>query len=220
MIDWDRIEPWNYIVDSVAYEYHKKFPIVELADIRQSLYQWFAEHPNKLNDWEAIGKKDAKNLLYRSLRNQALDYCQKWKAKSVGYEVSDNYYYDASLVKAMLPSVLRGEINKPGKLNIGLPGKPPAPNEGGNAMAMMIEIDYAYWKLDKDERKILFLCFAEDLTDGQVGEELGLGTEDAVRMRVNRIIKKLINKIGGYKPFYDADSEPVDEEDADLQVLQ
>lgn len=220
MINWDRIQPWDYIVDSVSYEYHKKFPIVELADIRQSLYQWFAEHPNKLNDWEAIGQKDAKNLLYRSLRNQALDYCQKWKAKSIGYEVSDNYYYDIDVVKAMLPSVLRGEINKTGKLNLGLPGKPSAPNEGGNAMAMMIEIDYAYWKLSKDERKILFLSFAEDLTDGQVGEELGLGSEDAVRMRINRILKKLINKIGGYKPFYDLDSEPAGEDDEALQESQ
>jgi hypothetical protein len=79
MIEWARIEHWDYVVDSVASEYHRKFEI-DFDDIKQSLYQWFIEHPNKLNEWEAIGEKDAKNLIYRSLRNQALDYCQHWKA--------------------------------------------------------------------------------------------------------------------------------------------
>ncbi len=88
MIEWERIERWQYIVDSVSTEYHTKFNI-DTADIRQSLYQWFVEHPNKLDTWEAIGEKDAKNLIYRSLRNQALDYCQKWKAKSIGYDTGD-----------------------------------------------------------------------------------------------------------------------------------
>ena len=90
-MNWEQIQEWDYIVTSVASEYHKKFPICELEDIKQSLYMWFAEHPNKLGQWKALGERDAKNLIYRSLRNQALDYCQRWKAKSLGYDVSDLY---------------------------------------------------------------------------------------------------------------------------------
>jgi hypothetical protein len=75
MIEWERIKRWDYVVDTVATEYHRKFQDLEYDDIKQSLYQWFVEHPNKLDIWEAIGDKDAKNLIYRSLRNQALDYC-------------------------------------------------------------------------------------------------------------------------------------------------
>jgi len=63
MIEWSRIERWDYVVDSVALEYHRKFEL-DVEDIKQSLYQWFIEHPNKLNEWEAIGDKDAKNLIY------------------------------------------------------------------------------------------------------------------------------------------------------------
>ena len=101
-MDWARIERWDYVVDSVASEYNRKFEI-DLNDIKQSCYQWFIEHPNKLDTWEAIGDKDAKNLIYRSLRNQALDYCQRWKAKSGGYETSDLFYYEADMVEALLP---------------------------------------------------------------------------------------------------------------------
>ena len=92
-LNWERIEKWDYIVVAVASEYHRKYDMVELEDIKQSLYKWFLEHPNKLNEWEAIGDKDVKNIIYRCLRNDALDYCLEWKAKSTGYETSDVFFY-------------------------------------------------------------------------------------------------------------------------------
>jgi DNA-directed RNA polymerase specialized sigma24 family protein len=214
MIDWARIEVWQYVVDSVALEYHRKFNDIDTDDIKQSLYQWFVEHPNKLDAWEAIGHKDAKNLLYRSLRNQALDYCQHWKAKSGGYETSDVFYYEASMVEALLPAVLRGEHSTTVKLNLAGPSSTSAPNEGGNLMAMMIEVDYGFWKLANDDRKILFLRYAEALDFKDIAKELELGTEDAARMRHKRAIRKLINKIGGFKPFADEDIAPAVEQES------
>jgi len=204
VIEWERIERWQYIVDSVSTEYHTKFNI-DTADIRQSLYQWFVEHPNKLDTWEAIGEKDAKNLIYRSLRNQALDYCQHWKAKSGGYETSDLFYYESDMIEALLPSVLRGEINMTQKLDLAGGGRQSAPSEGGNLMAMMIEIDAGFWKLPKDDRKLLFLRYTESMGFDDIASEMKLGSEDTARMRHKRAIRKLINKIGGFKPYNDVD---------------
>ena len=205
-MDWDSIEKWDYIVTAVASEYHRKFPMVELEDIKQSLYQWFTEHPNKLKDWEAIGEKDAKNLIYRSLRNDALDYCQKWKAKSVGYDITDLHYYEPGMIETLLPSVLRGDYAVTHKLNLGFTGKPSAPAEGGNLMIMMLEIDSGYWKLGKEDRRIIFLRYAENLDFGEIANYLELGTDSAARMRLKRAIRRLVNKIGGYKPYNDVDS--------------
>lgn len=205
-MEWERIQRWEYIVDAVASEYHRKFNI-DAEDIRQILYQWFVEHPNKLDTWEAIGDKDAKNLIYRSLRNQALDYCQAWKAKSGGYETSDLFYYEGDMVEALLPSVIRGEMNITQKLDLAGGGRPSAPSEGGNLMAMMIEIDAGYWKLPKDDRKLLFLRYAEVMDFGEIATEMDLGSEDTARMRNKRAIRKLINKIGGFKPYRDDDLE-------------
>lgn len=205
-LEWNRIERWEYIVDAVGSEYHRKFNI-DAEDIRQVLFQWFVEHPNKLDTWEAIGEKDAKNLIYRSLRNQALDYCQAWKAKSGGYETSDLFYYEGDMVEALLPSVIRGEMNITQKLNLAGGGRPSAPSEGGNLMAMMIEIDAGYWKLPKDDRKLLFLRYAETMDFGDIATEMELGSEDTARMRHKRAIRKLINKIGGFKPYRDEDFE-------------
>ena len=206
MIEWERIKRWQYVVDAVASEYHNKFNL-ETEDIRQSLYQWFVEHPNKLNTWEEIGEKDAKNLIYRSLRNQALDYCQHWKAKSGGYETSDLFFYESDMVEALLPSVLRGEINLTQKLDLAGSGRPSAPSEGGNLMAMMIEIDAGFWKLHKEDRKLLFLRYAEAMDFSDISQEMQLASEDTARMRNKRAIRKLINKIGGFKPYRDDDLE-------------
>lgn len=204
MIEWDRIKTWDYVVDSVASEYQLKFKI-DIQDIKQNLYQWFVEHPNKLDTWEAIGEKDAKNLIYRSLRNQALDYCQAWKAKTGGYETSDLFFYQADMIEALLPSVLRGEINLAHKLNLGGTARPSAPSEGGNLMAMMIEIDAGFWKLGKEDRKLLFLRYSETMDFQAIADEMKLPSEDTARMRNKRAIKKLINKIGGFKPYRDED---------------
>lgn len=205
-LDWNRIEPWDYIVTGVASEYHKKYDMVELEDIKQALYQWFLEHPNKLDTWEAIGQRDAKNLIYRSLRNQALDYCQRWKAKSVGYEVSDNYYYDPEMVEAILPAVLRGESGLTAKIQNSEGGGGGAPSEGGNLTILMIEIDYGYWKLNKEDRKILFFRYAESMTYDEIANQLELGSDDAARMRTGRAVRRLIFKIGGYRPYNDDDA--------------
>jgi DNA-directed RNA polymerase specialized sigma24 family protein len=211
-MEWERIQRWEYIVDAVGAEYHRKFNI-DAEDIRQILFQWFVEHPNKLDTWEAIGEKDAKNLIYRSLRNQALDYCQAWKAKSGGYETSDLFYYEGDMVEALLPSVIRGEMNITQKLNLAGGGRPSAPSEGGNLMAMMIEIDAGYWKLPKDDRKLLFLRYAETMDFGDIATEMELGSEDTARMRHKRAIRKLINKIGGFKPYRDEDFESSNQEE-------
>ena len=210
MLPWDRIEPWDYVISHVSDEYHKKYDMVELDDIRQSLYEWFLKHPNKLDEWEAIGHKDAKNLIYRSLRNQALDYCQAWKAKSVGYETSDLFYYEPDIVEALLPAILRDDFTVMPILNLGKTGRPPAPSEGGNMMAMMVEIKSAYIKLNEDDRTVLFYKYAESLDYAAIAKEMEIGSEDAARMRHNRAVKKLINRIGGYKPYLDKDiSKPV-----------
>jgi len=204
-MDWNRIEPWDYIVSHVADEYHKKYSMVDREDICQSLYEWFVLHPIKLTEWEAFSKKSTQNLLYRSLRNQALDYCQIWKAKSAGYEMSDVFFYDAAVVEAILPAVLRGDVTETPKLNLGMPGKPPAPAEGGNLMAMMAEIKAGFMKLSTEDKNIIYQKHANSMTYGAIAEELALPSDDAARMRHKRAIKRLITRLGGFRPWLDKD---------------
>jgi DNA-directed RNA polymerase specialized sigma24 family protein len=206
VMKWERIEPWDYIVVSVASEYSKKFRMVELGDIKQTLYHWFMEHPNKLTEWEALGERESKNLIYRSLRNEALDYCQRWKAKTLGYEHDDLFYYDPAIIEVLLPSVIKKELITPQKLNPDGPKQPSAPAEGGNLVTMMIEVDIAYLKLSDEERELLYLRFADASDYSDIAVRLGIESPDAVRMRIKRAVRKLVNKMGGYRPYLDEDS--------------
>jgi DNA-directed RNA polymerase specialized sigma24 family protein len=221
-MNWERIEPWDYIVAHVADEYHRKYTMVDREDIKQSLYEWFVLHPIKLTEWEAFSKKSTQNLLYRSLRNQALDYCQLWKAKSIGYEPSDVFFYDATIIEAILPAVLRGDTTEAPKLNLGMPGRPSAPSEGGNLMAMMAEVKAAFMKLNTEDKNILYHKHANSLSYAGIAKELELSSDDAARMRHSRAIKKLITRLGGFRPFLDKDEaqevgqdEPYEDKDTE-----
>jgi DNA-directed RNA polymerase specialized sigma24 family protein len=143
--------------------------------------------------------------LYRSLRNQALDYCQLWKAKTLGYEMSDVFFYDAAVVEAILPSVLRGDVTEAPKLDLGMPGRPSAPAEGGNLMAMMAEVKAGFIKLSTEDKNILYQKHANSMTYGAIAEELALPSDDAARMRHKRAVKRLITRLGGFRPFLDKD---------------
>jgi DNA-directed RNA polymerase specialized sigma24 family protein len=85
----------------------------------------------------------------------------------------------------------------------------------------MLEIDSAYWKLSKEDRKILFFRYAESMDFKEISNFLSLGSEDAARMRGNRAIKRLVNRLGGFRPFNDEDSmEPMETEPSTDSLYQ
>lgn len=208
MMDWNRIVPWQNVINSVSSEYHKKFDMCDLDDIRQELYGWFLAHPNKLDEWEAISMKDAKNLIYRSLRNEALDYCQKWKAKSLGYETEDLFYYTPEMIENLLPAVLRGDLAVLPTLKLGMPQGTSAPAESGNLNTMIAEVQLGYNKLNEEDKKILFMRFALSFEYPEIQAQMELGSEVNTRKRLKRAIKRLIQRSGGYKPYRDEDDAP------------
>jgi DNA-directed RNA polymerase specialized sigma24 family protein len=120
----------------------------------------------------------------------------------------------------VLPAVLRGDVTEAPIINLGMPGKPSAPAEGGNLMAMMAEIKAAYLKLSTEDRHILYHRHANSLTYSDIATELALPSDDAARMRHRRAIKKLITRLGGFRSYLDKDeTEQVrnDESETDEQ---
>lgn len=67
---------------------------------------------------------------------------------------------------------------------------------------------------------MLFYKHALSYDYGAIAKEMTLSSEDAARMRHNRAIRKLINRIGGFKPYLEPDTSPVVEtlEGSDNQI--
>ena len=198
------IEQYEDLVGHIAYEFSRKYHMVDVADIRQELWIWFLEHPNKVKAWENMEGKHATKLIARSLRNCAKDYCQKEKAKIVGYKVEDNYYYDRQMLEILLPAVLRGDMTAPSMVDLGFTATRKVASEGGNWFAMMADIERAIHKLPEDQFNIIYLRFGDGTDNSTLAKELSI-TEDAARMRVNRALNKLLVILGGSKPRRERD---------------
>lgn len=210
VIDTDK---YDNMVSAIAYEYSRKFHMCDTDDIRQELWVWFLEHPNKVKVWEAIDVKQSTKLVARSLRNAAKDYCQKEKARAVGYKVEDNYYYDREVVELLLPAVLRKDLNAPAMTELGFTKAKKVASEGGNWFAMMADIDKALARLTQEQLSIIYLRFGDGCDNVTLAKELGI-TEDAARMRVNRAVNNLLNFLGGTRPRkeWDYTEEQVNEQ--------
>jgi RNA polymerase sigma factor (sigma-70 family) len=195
---------YENMVGTIAYEYSRKFHMCDADDIRQELWIWFLEHPNKVSTWEAIDVKQSVKLIARSLRNAAKDYCQREKARAVGYKVEDNYYYDREVVELLLPSVLRRDLNAPSMTELGFTKAKKVASEGGNWFAMMADIDKALSRLTQEQLTIVYLRFGDGCDNATLATELGI-SEDASRMRVNRAVNNLLNFLGGSRPRKEKD---------------
>jgi len=223
------IDPLQYegMVGAIAYEYSRKFHMCDADDIRQELWIWFLTHPNKVTTWNIKDGKESDKLIARSLRNAAKDYCQREKARAVGYKVEDNYYYDREVVELLLPAVLRRDLNAPAMTELGFTKAKKVASEGGNWFAMMADIDKALNRLTQEQLTIVYLRFGDGCDNVTLAKELDI-SEDASRMRVNRAVNNLLNFLGGTRPRKERDytEEELNEQknadtrsDGDLQEL-
>jgi len=198
------INAYENLVAHVAYEFSRKFHMCDAEDIRQELWVWFLEHPNKVKTWEELDGKQSTKLIARSLRNAAKDYCQKQKAQAVGYRVEDNYYYDREIVELLLPAVMRGDLTAPAMTDLGMTNTKKVASEGGNWFAMVADIERGLRRLTQEQLTIMYLRFGDGCDNTTLAKELDI-TEDAARMRVNRAMNNLLNYIGGSRPRKERD---------------
>ena len=198
------VEKYDNLVASIAYEFSKKYHMVDASDIRQELWVWFLEHPNKVRVWESLDGKQSTKLIARSLRNAAKDFCQREKAKTTGYHVSDNYYYEREVVEQLLPAILRNDLQAPILKDLGFTKNKKVASEGGNWFAMMADIERGIARLTQEQQTVIYLRFGDGCDLKTFAKELGI-SEDAARMRVNRALNNLLNFLGGRKPIKERD---------------
>ena len=214
------IREYDLLVSTLAMEYSRKYSIVETADVKQILWMWFITHPNKYTEWSKLPPKDKEKLIAKSLRNAAITYCEKEKARKFGYDMVDLYYYDPSVIEAFLPSIISNSYEIPSKiqdLNFKF-GKSGEVTDGNNWLVLRSDIEKAYNKLPEAKQNILRLKFSvENCEWTELGKELNTSA-DGARMRVSRAINSLIRILGGWRTYTDTDNLDVKEEEDDTRA--
>jgi len=190
--------------------------MLDVLDIQQTLWLWFLTHPRKYAEWSALEQKDKDKLIAKSLRNAAITYCEKEKAKSIGYEIGDLYYYDATVIEAFLPSIVAESYEIPSKikdLNYKFNKSEPS-NDGKNWLVLRSDIATAFYRLTEAKQNVLRVRFSTNENEwALIAGDLNT-TPNGARMKVQRAVNSLIRNLGGWRPFSDEDG-PVVEEDED-----
>jgi hypothetical protein len=213
------VDEYKLLVSTLASEYYRKYPVTEAEDIRQVLWVWFLTHPVKYTEWSKLPPKDKERLIARSLRNAALKYCEQEKARKIGYDISDLYYYDPSVIEAFLPSIIGNTYEIPSKikdLNFKF-GKSGEVTDGNNWLVLRSDIEKAFNRLAEAKQNILRIRFSvENYEWSDLGKELDTSA-DGARMKVNRALSSLIKILGGWRTHGDSDvietKEEVEEHD-------
>jgi hypothetical protein len=202
------IDEYNELVQTLAAEYSRRYTMLERDDIGQELWVWFVGHPRKYKEWSALEQKDRDKLIAKSLRNAALKFCEREKAKKVGYDMSELYYYDASVVEVFLPTIISESYEMPSKIkDLGNSVKGSEVNDSMNWLVLRSDIATAYYKLPEAKQNILRLRFSIEQPDwATLAKEMD-STPDGARMKVQRALNSLIKHLGGWRPYNDEDTK-------------
>ena len=202
------IDEYNDLVQTLATEYAKRYTMVERNDIGQELWVWFVGHPRKYKEWSELEQKDRDKLIAKSLRNAALKFCEKEKARKIGYDMSDLYYYDVSVIEVFLPSIIGESYEIPTKIkDLGSTVKTSEISDGNNWLSLRSDIAAGYYKLSEAKQNILRLRFSIEQPDWTLLAKDMDSTPDGARMKVQRAITSLIKHLGGWRPQTDEDSK-------------
>jgi hypothetical protein len=210
----DYITEYESVVAHIASEYHKKYPMLETQDISQILWMWFVTHPSKYKEWSSLEQKDRDKLVAKSLRNAAITFCEKEKAKVVGYEFLDLYYYDATVIEAFLPSIISESYEIPSKIkDLNFKFGKGETTDGNNWLVLRSDIASAYYRLSEAKQKILKVRFSMENCEWDViAAELD-STPEGARKKVQRTIASLIRNLGGHRPSVEDDRVETDKTD-------
>jgi len=200
------LEEYGELVQQLSAEYARRYSMIERDDIRQELWLWFVAHPRKCKEWSELEQKDKDKLIAKSLRNAALKYCEKEKARKSGYDSSDLYYYDVSVVEAFLPSVIAGTYAIPVSIqDLNAKFGTGSLSEGNNWLTLRSDISAAFEKLSDAKQNILRLRFSIDSPDWSLLAKDMDSTPDGARMKVQRAMNSLVKNLGGWRPYHDED---------------
>ena len=190
--------------------YRKYRQWIERDDVTQELYAWAlsraSHYAELLNEENKLQKTINEKRISWQMRRHAERYARKEKAKKSGYQIGDESFYDTLVLAQLLPhvisSVIDGTVLEQAQemINDGQPRKQSAPAEGGNLLAILIDIKKAYLKLEVADKDILIQRYHNNLTLQELAQYLGCAVSTADR-KVNSSLRKLQIILGGESPW-------------------
>lgn len=198
------ISPDDTLILPIANGFARSYRMVDVQDVAQELREWWLTNQDRVEKWTAEdASKTDQAKLAKSLRNAAARYCRKEKAQKAGYRTSDEFFYDAEIIRTLLPYVWHPErigTEQRQDPNAGR-GRRPA-SEGNNLLAMVSDIGSAVDSLDGDDELLLTLRYGQDAPFDELSSLMQVDAH-ALEMRVHRAVERMVTFLGGRSPWSD-----------------
>ena len=193
------------IAVSVARNVHKRYAVYfEANDVEQELMIWAMKRPNKIHEW-LNHDQDPKDLkggirqLAKAMQREADKYCRNAKAKAVGYETRDEYFYNIGVLEELITNL--DELDQvQGLSHAKVSGGGGDPATGNNVAASVADVRMALSKLEPQDQLMLEMRYQEGLTLGQISAVLEL-SDTTVHRRINSALKRMVKELGGENPW-------------------
>jgi RNA polymerase sigma factor (sigma-70 family) len=199
------------LVPSVANVIVRKFKgWVDRDDVKQECYLWAIgrgqQFTDLLNEENSEKREQNERRIAYQMKRVAERYARREKASKAGYHISDEAFYDTTTIAQLIPfviaSVVDGTVLEQAQemINDGQPRKQSTPAEGGNLLAILIDIKKSYLKLEQEDKTILQMRYHDNFTLQQIAQYLECATSTADR-RCTSALRRLQDKLGGDTPW-------------------
>lgn len=175
--------------------------IVTSEDLVGEANLWMVKHLDKVVHWRTQGKH-GQNKLRNACRQRCLTIIAQERKRKSGLQQGDIFYYTPAMIRELLPDIW--EVDDWAHSSTAAhdePKGPSRPSEGNNRLAMVADVRSAYYSLSKKDQ-----AFLEDFyRDGGITSDIMAArlevTERTVRRRDNRIMEKMVERLGGEPPW-------------------
>ena len=199
------------LVPAVANSIARRFKgWVERDDIKQELYLWVlgrqSQYLDQLNEENKQKREHNVSRLAFQMRRIAEKYARREKARKAGYQTTDEAFYDTATIAQLMPHILASVIESTvleqaqELINDGQPRKQSTPAEGGNLLAILIDVKRSYLKLNEDDKVRLRMRYYDNVTLQEIAQYLECATSTADR-RCTSALRRLQDQLGGETPW-------------------
>lgn len=177
--------------------------VVEYDDVVSECWQWVAENKERVVEWIEDGGRHGQNKLSLTLYRVGRKYAIKERAARSGVSVADFYWYTPAVVEELLPDIFEYEdwVQSGNSGEEKVKGRS-QPSEGGNRTAMLIDVAAAYRTLSDEDKDLLRDRYGDGGVDVDVLAARMEITADGVRKKINRVVEKMVERLGGEPPFW------------------
>jgi RNA polymerase sigma factor (sigma-70 family) len=212
MAELDRDHPiWeqvNEITSALAYNLSKKYHrFAEQNDIKQAMNEYAWKRKDKVNEYLMREEENERRMGYKAfstfMRRAGERYARKEKARALGYELGDEYFYRIEMIENLIKVLgsedahLTNQVLDPDVH--GIKAKKQA-SEGNNLLAMLADVDRAMKKLDPRTQGILNSRFAHDQPLTEIATAWDISPQRVEQISA-RGIRDMSELLGGGAPY-------------------